>query len=303
MTINRFKNMVDSGIARREYKTFIPSMSETDPIVRTFNNCYGLFTDTHMSKIAENDYVITGSLCRMPEKFDCFLYSINYGFGTAFKVNGKVTSLAGFLQSNGLKGNYETLNGDAVYRIGPEVVHPIDQNCPYGVCAMDVQSNYPAQLGEKMMEIVTNMVSESSDISEFEKLLNESEQVKGNDWVAFSTSNGFGVTSDTIGKAILFEATKKVKRYKVTDYYSPMYSGRDREYTTEGTLEELIEYFRYTLETGKSYEREKGNKKINLNPKTIQQLCDNLAKAKDNAARNGYSGHSYSWEEIEPVEQ
>ena len=38
---------------------------------------------------------------------------------------------------------------------------------------------------------------------------------------------------------------------------------------TFGTLEELIQYFGYTLETGKSYEREKGNYKINTNPKSL----------------------------------
>ena len=88
-----------------------------------------------------------------------------------------------------------------------------------------------------------------------------------------------------------------MKRYRITDHYVPMY-GRDREYTQEGTLEELIQAYSYTLEVGKSYENERGNKKINTNPKTIQQLCDNLEKAKNNAARNGYGGHSYTWEEI-----
>ena len=206
--MDRFKEMIEKGVASREYKTFIPKTPETDPIVRTYNNCYGLFTDTHMAKINENDYVITGSLCRTPEKFDSFLYSVNYGLGTMFKVNGRVTSLAGFLQSNGLRGQYECLNGDSVYRIGPSMVASINTTCPYGVCAMDAQSNYPVQLGEKLMEVLNNIVENSGDIAELEKQMNESEQINSNDWVAFSTSTGFGVTSDTVGKAILFNACK-----------------------------------------------------------------------------------------------
>ncbi len=65
------------------------------------------------------------------------------------------------------------------------------------------------------------------------------------------------------------------------------YRRHGHENSTSGTLEELIERFRYTLEVGKSYEREKGNKKISLAPKTIGSLIKNLNNAKSNAAANG----------------
>ncbi len=61
----------------------------------------------------------------------------------------------------------------------------------------------------------------------------------------------------------------------------------------KGTLEELIKKNSYTLETGKSYEKEKGNKKIDLNPKSIKSLIKNLENAADNAAKDGYSGVTY----------
>ena len=60
-----------------------------------------------------------------------------------------------------------------------------------------------------------------------------------------------------------------------------------------GTLAELIEYFSYTLEVGASWQREKGNKKINQNPKSVASLVSNLYNAKNNAAANGYSGYFY----------
>lgn len=59
----------------------------------------------------------------------------------------------------------------------------------------------------------------------------------------------------------------------------------DRTHT--GTIEELIEYFGYTLLKGKSWENERGNKKINTHPKTIRSLVTNLNNAEDNAAANG----------------
>lgn len=297
--INRFKQMIENGVASREYKTFLPRTTEQDSIVRTFNNCYGLFTDTHMSKIDEDNYVITGSICSIPEKFDQFLYSCNYGLGTMFKVNGTAKSLSCYLSENGLRGQYGCLNGDKVYMLS-RVPVAIDKTCQYGVCACQdaPQIEIPVQLGEKAKEILAGIVESSETLDDMQKTVNECESIQGTDWVCFSISDGFAMKSDSLSKVVLFEA-KTVKRYRITDSYSPLYgSGRDREYTQEGTLEELIKAYSYTLETGKSYEREKGNKKINLNPKSIQALCDNLQKAKDNAARDGYSGHSYSWEEI-----
>lgn len=67
--------------------------------------------------------------------------------------------------------------------------------------------------------------------------------------------------------------------------------GIEREIT--GTLAELIEYFGYTLEKGKSWERERGNKKINTRPATIRSLISNLNNAESNAAANGWSGTCY----------
>ena len=69
-------------------------------------------------------------------------------------------------------------------------------------------------------------------------------------------------------------------------------NGKERE--VKGTLEYLLEYFGYTLEVGKSYERERGNKKININPKSGKSLVTNLNKAVSNSASNGYSSTSYS---------
>lgn len=65
-------------------------------------------------------------------------------------------------------------------------------------------------------------------------------------------------------------------------------------YTFSGTLSELIECFSYTLECGASYQYERGNKKINRNPKSIKSLISNLNNASNNAAANGYSGVDYT---------
>jgi hypothetical protein len=66
------------------------------------------------------------------------------------------------------------------------------------------------------------------------------------------------------------------------------------EYKQTGTVEELIKCFSYTLECGASYQHEKGNSKINRNPKTIKSLITNLNNAVNNSAANGYSNKSYT---------
>ena len=70
-------------------------------------------------------------------------------------------------------------------------------------------------------------------------------------------------------------------------------NGKDSEII--GTIDYLVnQYFGYTLECGQSYEREKGNRKINTNPKSGKSLVDNLNKAVNNSAANGYSDTYFS---------
>jgi hypothetical protein len=61
----------------------------------------------------------------------------------------------------------------------------------------------------------------------------------------------------------------------------------------EGTLKELIRKYSYTLEVGESWQNEKGNKKINRNPRGIKSLVSNLNNAVNNSAANGYAGITY----------
>ena len=64
----------------------------------------------------------------------------------------------------------------------------------------------------------------------------------------------------------------KQKIYEITKTVYGM--ARTRTYTLEGTLEELLEATRYTIEVGYSY-----NRKINLYPKTIKSFISNYEKA------------------------
>jgi len=81
---------------------------------------------------------------------------------------------------------------------------------------------------------------------------------------------------------------KTVKLYVIT--HTRSMSGRS--YTSQPlTLEEAVKYYAYTLEVGASWQHERGNKKINRNPKTIDSLITNLNNASRNATRNGLGDH------------
>ena len=82
-------------------------------------------------------------------------------------------------------------------------------------------------------------------------------------------------------------------REGAADVYSITSERNGKERSKSGTLAELIEYYSHTLEIGKSYEHERGNKKINVNPKNIESLVQNLNNAKSNAAANGQSSERF----------
>lgn len=117
-----------------------------------------------------------------------------------------------------------------------------------------------------------------------------------NTFVHIASREGFSSTEDAVKSINTFidygglvgknaQATGKV--------YQIIRNRRDKDTIHEGTIPELIEYFRYTLEKGQSWQYERGNKKINTNPKTIDALVRALNDSEDNAAANGYSGVYY----------
>lgn len=91
---------------------------------------------------------------------------------------------------------------------------------------------------------------------------------------------------------------KKIKLFKVTHIRRSLFgSSPERRSPMVGTFDEQHQWHSYTLETGRSYQHEKGNKKIGV-PKNIKSLITNLNKAKNNSASNGYSPSSYELEEV-----
>lgn len=96
-----------------------------------------------------------------------------------------------------------------------------------------------------------------------------------------------GVLTSSLG-----EGLENIDEAKTPKVFTVKSTRRDRDSYNTGTIDELIKVFSYTLEVGASWQHERGNKKINRNPKTIQSLVDNLNNAANNSAANG-NGSTY----------
>jgi hypothetical protein len=79
------------------------------------------------------------------------------------------------------------------------------------------------------------------------------------------------------------EIKQMTKQYTINTTTIRMMSD-SKNYQTSGTLPELIKYFSYTLESGASYNGDKGCKKVNRNPKTIKGLITSLNNAASNTS-------------------
>lgn len=82
------------------------------------------------------------------------------------------------------------------------------------------------------------------------------------------------------------------KTYKIEELRVSLYRDNITK-IYEGTLDELCEMFSYTLEKGRSWQHERGNKKINLHPASIRSLVTNLNNAVSNSCSH-YTDRFYT---------
>ena len=89
--------------------------------------------------------------------------------------------------------------------------------------------------------------------------------------------------------------SRKTSTRKVAQETHTIIKSRDGHNDIEqtGTLQELVERYRYTLEKGRAYQNERGNSRINMNPDTVEELVEALNAAVNNAAANGCSETSF----------
>ena len=183
---NTFTDLINSGIASFEYTPVASQVPEQDLICRTYNNIWSIPSDTHMHIDHTTGYrYITGHMVGITDKWNQFIVASNWG-AINFRTTG-YWSLCDFLQNNGLRGEYDILNGDCVYKIynlTPEELPAQDMCCPGTCCTSE------SRIPQPVTQLVTNgdvmKIKEcyhgKSNLYEVCKALNESIYIKGDTW-------------------------------------------------------------------------------------------------------------------------
>ena len=111
---DRFSEMIKKGIASFSEKPVGSPVPTLDPIVKAYNNLWGLLTDTHMSAV-EDGYIITGTFVKGPY-WESFKYCSYYG-NTNIKLGSGYCNLESMIYSNGYEMKPDVYNGDYVIHI------------------------------------------------------------------------------------------------------------------------------------------------------------------------------------------
>lgn len=181
---DKFSELIAHGVAKFDYKPIAPEIPEQDFVCRAYNNIFSIATDTHMFMDGDGMRYITGKLVSIQEKFESFLYSTQW-MGVDFRHSG-YWSASNFLQMNGLRGIYGSLNGDLVYQ-----VTPIPENPALGVPAIPTtyttsESRIPDNVARLTVDGNAMRIKEcyNGKINLYEvcAALNESVYVLGNEW-------------------------------------------------------------------------------------------------------------------------
>lgn len=186
---DKFKDLIDKGIASFNYTPLTSNVPDTDPICRFYNNVFSIPTDTHMSITAEGERVITGHMINT-DKWEKFCCSPYWG-AVVFKTAG-VWSFCDFLYRNNLVGVKSSLNGDVVYKVvekednAPEVAEGVSPVvCPASYHTLGSQIPQPINTLTNSGNRMHLIECFDNDLNVTVKRMNESTWVKGCNWVAF----------------------------------------------------------------------------------------------------------------------
>ena len=183
---DKFSELIEQGVARFDYTPVAPEVPEQDIVCRMYNNIWSIPSDTHMHMNHETgERYITGHMVGNEIKWNDFVCAYCWG-AVNFKTTG-YWSLCDFLQKNGLRGQFSTLNGDIIYLVTP-CPRPeecgVCQDCPRTCCTTESRIPQPIAVltnnhdSYKVIECFKNKQS----LYDVASALNESYYVKGSEW-------------------------------------------------------------------------------------------------------------------------
>ena len=229
--INRFKEMLDAGIASFDYTPLVKTVPEDDPLCRMYNNIFSLATDTRMSVIpcdcgaeccnCPRRYAVTGSAL-MTDKWEKRTM-LQWGNGVAidYRPSG-FWSISDFFWQNGLEGHREKINGDWAWVLqrndNPEaagepstppvakdpvrkafsmLTNKMPERCPNHMHTASSDIPMPVT-GVALKEDLDDIWAASENASQAADAMNKSRRVKGDHWAAIGESAVAGLIGNTV---------------------------------------------------------------------------------------------------------
>lgn len=175
MSINRFKELIDAGIAAPTYS--YDDMCD-DMLSREYNNIFSIPSDTHMTKLCNKDeWIITGKMISTPQ-WKKFICQPNWG-AVEFWTTG-YTCLCDFLYRNGLQAKEVIRNGEKIYSITPKSYDEVTGDMPTSYTT--TESQIPRPIAELTYDRQSIHIQECFESSNIVKSMNESKWIKGNNW-------------------------------------------------------------------------------------------------------------------------
>jgi hypothetical protein len=204
---DRFSDLIKKGVASFQEKPVGAGVPTLDPMVKAYNNLWGLLTDTHMSKV-DDGYIITGTFVKS-QYWEGFKYCCYYG-NTNIKLGSGYASLENMVYVNGYQMSPDIYNGDYVIKLTPrpEPATADDAKgslCPCGTnvdpCCFSLgESQIPHPFKEFFTPEQSNTIIEAFETSDGDamKVVENLNTMKGHNF-RISADNQYMVVDEKLG--------------------------------------------------------------------------------------------------------
>lgn len=194
---NKFTELVNAGVASFKSDPIAADRPQYCPVCHTYNNVWGVITDTHMSNLPDGRRVITGTFVSNTPKWTQLMFSSYWG-GVRFDTTGYM-SLSEFLYKSGLETRSITLNGQPAIELVPcEECAVTDIKCPVYTTT---ETKFPQPINR--LGGVLECLGVSSSLSDAARKLNSSIKVPGDHWHVYENK----IIGQAYGQNIILEVS------------------------------------------------------------------------------------------------
>lgn len=211
---SKFSELVNAGVAGFQSTPIAQDTPQYCPVCHTYNNVWGVITDTHMSCLPDGRRVITGTFVSDPQKWTRLMYEPYWG-GIRFDTTG-YSSLSEFLYRSGLETQAIVLNGQPALALVPcEECAVADLKCS---SYTTTETKFPQPIVR--LGAVQECLELSGSLSEAARKLNCSIKVPGNHWHVHENKIIGRAYGQNVILEVSFEKGTKVENAELTKLFN-----------------------------------------------------------------------------------